>query len=52
MEFEFETELLELESFELAEELEFREWELNRNIREAYEDSLYSQYDDIDSLYW
>jgi len=52
MDFEFETELLELEPFELAEELEYREWELSRNIREAYDDLIHSQYDEIDRLYW
>lgn len=49
---EFELELLELDAYELEEELGYQEWELSRSIREAYEDSLYSQYDDVDSLYW
>jgi len=50
MEFEYELELLD--SDELAEELAYREWELSRNIREAYDDMLHSQYDEIDRYYW
>jgi len=52
MEFEFETELLTLDDIELVEELEYREWELSRNIREAYDDLIHSQYDSVDRLYW
>lgn len=47
---EFELELLEVS--ELEEELAYQEWELSRNIREAYEDMLHTQYDEIDRLYW
>jgi hypothetical protein len=50
MDFEFDYNLEE--AYELQTELDYESLEYLKDIRDAYEDMVLSQYDKLDALYW
>ena len=50
MEFEFDYNLEE--AYELQTELDYESLEYLKEVRDAYEDLLHTQYDEVDRYYW